>query len=113
MAVPMISTLTDEDRFTSQQRLNDPHASYNTHLVQGKHAPHLGGDITGLTANDLPYIHADEAHFEPGIAKANVAATGARPHGTTEGDWSERHRHQTVSIVGSTDTDIPTNNFVS
>lgn len=96
MAPSLISTITDEDHSASQQRLDDPHASYNTHLVH-KHEPHLNHEITGLTANDLPYTNATEAHFEPGVAKANVAATGARPHGTTKEGWNEKHKHQTVS----------------
>ncbi|ROT43139.1 Caleosin-domain-containing protein [Sodiomyces alkalinus F11] len=31
-----------------------------------------------------------------GTARANIAATYARPNGTTEGDWARRHQHQTV-----------------
>jgi phage replication-related protein YjqB (UPF0714/DUF867 family) len=34
-----------------------------------------------------------------GVARANLAATHERPEGTTDDDWADRHRDQTVSIV--------------
>jgi hypothetical protein len=31
-----------------------------------------------------------------GVARANLAATHDKPEGTTENDWAERHKHQSV-----------------
>ena len=95
-ASAFVPNLSQDQITTSQQGLNDEDKSLHTHLVT-KHHPHLNQDITGFTANDLPYSYSSEAHFEPGIAKANVAATSARPHGTTEGGWNVKHSHETVS----------------
>lgn len=92
---PPISTITDSDHETSQQHLSHQDKSLHTHLVT-KHEPHLAHDITGHTANDLPDSGGGGANFSPGIAKANVAATFARPDGTTEGGWNEKHAHETV-----------------
>lgn len=80
---------------SSQKHLDNPNASLHTHLTEN-HDSHLVQDLTPQNISSHPYTHAGEAHFSPGVASVNIAATSARPDGTTWNDWAEKHQHQTV-----------------
>ncbi|KAJ4395083.1 hypothetical protein N0V91_011082 [Didymella pomorum] len=50
-----------------------------------------------ITSRQRPWVAPKNSPLkEPGLARANIAATHDKPDGTTEGDWAKRHRHQTV-----------------
>lgn len=38
---------------------------------------------------------------DPGTARANIAASNESPHGTTQDNWAEKHKHQTVSYLAT------------
>lgn len=79
----------------SQQDLGKENTSHHTHLTS-LHDPGLQGELDANTANDYPYTQLKEAHFNPGLARTNAAATVAKPQGTTQDNWNERHKHLTV-----------------
>lgn len=89
------SLTTTEHKKRSQKGLGDPKNTLGNHLTEN-HIPSLSQEIWAKNANDVPYVHAGAAHFEPGVAKGNVVATAARPDGTTENEWAEKHKHMTV-----------------
>jgi len=86
---------SDELVKLSQKDLGRENFSHHTHLTT-RHDPGLQGELDANTANDYPYTHAKEAHFNPGLARTNAAATVAKPDGTTQDNWAERHKHMTV-----------------
>jgi len=87
---------SDELQSLSQQHLDDPHKTLYKHLTDTIHPTHKH-DIHGHTVCDFPYTSSKHgADFEPGVAVATAAATVARPRGTTENGWTEKHKHQTV-----------------
>lgn len=90
------SDIQDGQKVTERRvtAIDDINKSHNTHLI--KHDRHLQGALDAKTANDYPYGHDGDAHFNPGVARTNVAATIARPDGTTEDDWAEKHKDMTV-----------------
>lgn len=50
-----------------------------------------------VTIERLPYYpHAGDKLVDPGTARVNIAATNESPNGTTEDDYAEKHRHETV-----------------
>lgn len=96
-ATRLESATSDELKNLSQQHLHDPHKTLHKHLTDTIHPTHKH-DIYGHTVCDFPYTSSNHgADFEPGIAVATATATAARPHGTTDNGWTEKHKHQTVS----------------
>ncbi|KAL6710508.1 hypothetical protein ACN47E_008556 [Coniothyrium glycines] len=50
-----------------------------------------------VTEERKPFIAAPGSKLKyPSIARANLAATLDKPHGTTTDDWAKKHEHQTV-----------------
>ncbi|OIW30458.1 Caleosin-domain-containing protein [Coniochaeta ligniaria NRRL 30616] len=50
-----------------------------------------------VTAERKPFIQLDDQRVsQAGVARANLAPTYDKPEGTTEDDWAERHKHQSV-----------------
>lgn len=39
---------------------------------------------------------------DPGTARSNIAPSNESPHGTTQNNWAEDHKHQTVSLCITT-----------
>ncbi|KAH6644392.1 Caleosin related protein-domain-containing protein [Boeremia exigua] len=68
---------------------HDGLANGDAHLLAVNHVP--------VTRAELPWIPPKDSPLkDPGIARANIAATHAHPHGTTAHTWSKRYAHQTV-----------------
>jgi peroxygenase len=45
----------------------------------------------------MPYIPSEgDKLIDPGTARASIAADNQHPHGTTDGDWAEIHKTETV-----------------
>jgi peroxygenase len=66
----------------------------NKYMTQ-RHSPHLQGELNAHTANDYGF-NKSEAHFNPGLARTNVAATPEHPQGTTQDEWNIKHKDLTV-----------------
>jgi peroxygenase len=50
-----------------------------------------------VTVERIPYIPSEsDKLIDPGTARASIAADAQHPHGTTEDDWAETHKTQTV-----------------
>ncbi|KAI9708489.1 MAG: hypothetical protein M1820_003950 [Bogoriella megaspora] len=50
-----------------------------------------------VTIRRMPYVPVEDSLLvDAGTARANIAASAEKPNGTTEGDWAEKHKHQTV-----------------
>ncbi|KAL1602284.1 hypothetical protein SLS59_004974 [Nothophoma quercina] len=87
---------------------------YNPDLKAERHDSLTNGDLTNgdyeftssdvrtvnhvpITSRQRPWVNPKNSPLkDPGLARANIAATYDKPNGTTEGDWAKKHRHQTV-----------------
>jgi peroxygenase len=53
-------------------------------------------DTVPATIERMQYIPEGDKLVDPGTARASVAADAQHPHGTTDGDWAEKHKNETV-----------------
>jgi peroxygenase len=54
-----------------------------------------------VTVERLPYYPKEGDRLQdPGTARANIAASNESPNGTSQDNWAENHKHQTVCISG-------------
>jgi peroxygenase len=54
-------------------------------------------DTAPVTIERMPYIPSEgDKLIDPGTARASIAADNQHPHGTTDGDWAEIHKTETV-----------------
>ncbi|KAL1311756.1 hypothetical protein AAFC00_001844 [Neodothiora populina] len=50
-----------------------------------------------VTAERRPYFpRSNDRLIDAGTARSNIAASNEAPDGTTEGNWAEKHEHETV-----------------
>jgi peroxygenase len=52
-----------------------------------------------VTVERLPYYPKEGDRLQdPGTARANIAASNESPNGTSQDNWAENHKHQTVCL---------------
>lgn len=55
-----------------------------------------------VTVERLPYYPKEGDHLQdPGTARANAAVSNESPNGTSQDNWAENHKHQTVGLYSS------------
>ncbi|KAF1925760.1 Caleosin-domain-containing protein [Didymella exigua CBS 183.55] len=69
----------------------------NGDLVNGDHESDACVNDVSITRQQRAWVRPKDSPLkDPGLARANTAATHDHPSGTTADTWAKRHRHQTV-----------------